>query len=137
MSCTSSHRFRTTRRIRLAGGWRQPTDARNAVDFFREVAGAANEETSHRILPRARRAATDKTVGPAAFRAILGGFYQKYKIAGATTQDFIAFASERGGPPVRALLADWMTSTRWTVLLSAGRSLEHLAASYRAVATKP
>jgi hypothetical protein len=99
--------------------------------------GKARMTDESYLVGRIMFALIEKTVGPQTFRAIVGGFYQKYKSAGATTQDFIAFAGKRGGAPVRALLADWMTSTRWIALLATNQSLDRIAASYRAVARQP
>jgi hypothetical protein len=99
--------------------------------------GKARMTDESYVVGRLMFAVLHKTVGPEAFRAIIGGFYQQYRATGATTQDFIRFAGERGGAAVQALLADWMTSTRWTQALSAGRSLDDIAASYRTVAARP
>ena len=76
-------------------------------------------------------AVLEKTVGPEKFREIVGGFYQKYKVTGATTQELIAFAVQAGGAPVETLLSEWMTSTRWAERILAGQSLSEIAASYR------
>jgi hypothetical protein len=73
----------------------------------------------------------EKTVGPAEFREIVGGFYQRYKTDGATTADFADFAESRGGAPVRVLLSEWLTSTRWLERLRTGETLGQMAQRYR------
>jgi len=74
----------------------------------------------------------EKTAGSDEFFRILREFYRQYKISGADTARFVSFAGERGGAPVRALLADWLTSTAWLGKLRSGRSLDAIAAEYRA-----
>jgi hypothetical protein len=74
----------------------------------------------------------EKTAGSVEFSRLLRDFYQQYKISGAGTREFAAWLGDRGGAPVRALLADWLTSTAWVAKLRSGRPLDAIAAEYRA-----
>jgi hypothetical protein len=74
----------------------------------------------------------EKTAGSDEFFRLLRDFYQQYKISGADTARFASFAGDRGGLPVRALLADWLTSTNWVAKVRSARPLDAIAAEYRA-----
>ena len=93
--------------------------------------GRAGMTDSSYLVGRLMFAALEKTVGPERFRAILGGFFQRYKDSGAGTREFVAWAGGHGGAPARALLSDWLTSTGWLERLRSGVTIDALAASYR------
>jgi len=61
---------------------------------------------------------------------MLGGFYQRYKLSGATTADLATYLEEKGGGPVRALLDEWLTTARWALRLRAGETPAAIAARY-------
>jgi len=73
----------------------------------------------------------EKTIGAARFREVLGGFYQRYKLSGATTADLASYLEDQGGGPVRALLEEWLTTARWALRLRAGETPAAFAARYR------
>ncbi len=73
-------------------------------------------------------------VGHDKFGEIVGGFYERYRESGATTDEFIEYASSIAGPDgldLEALFSDWIYSTRWTELVAEHDSAVALARRYR------
>jgi aminopeptidase N len=72
-----------------------------------------------------------RLVGERAFRAIVGGYYQKHAAAGGTTEEFVEEAKAASGVPVEAVFRDWLFTTRWCELLASGTPVRALAETYR------
>jgi hypothetical protein len=70
-------------------------------------------------------------VGPAEFNEIVGGFYRRYRLSGATTEDFVKHASDVASPDLGKLFADWLYTTAWLDPVSRGASFADLIERYR------
>jgi hypothetical protein len=70
-------------------------------------------------------------LGEQAFGRIIGGFYQKHRVGGATTAQFVDYVKQNAPVDLTEFFSDWMYSTRWYERLSKGETMEQLARSYR------
>ena len=71
-----------------------------------------------------------RVMGAKAWRAAVGGYYQRHFATGGTTAEFVREASATAGPRIDPIFQDWLFSTRWCGRLSAG-SLRSVADGYR------
>lgn len=71
-----------------------------------------------------------RIVGPEDFRRTVGGFYQRYAVDGATTDDFVTYVRQVGGPATDALFRDWLYTVDWWALVESGTDIEDLVARY-------
>jgi hypothetical protein len=70
-------------------------------------------------------------LGEQAFTRIIGGFYQKYRVGGATTAQLVDYVKQNAPFDLTGFFDDWMYSTRWYERLQRGETMEQLARSYR------
>ena len=82
-------------------------------DYGREDIGDYSYGVGLLMFDRMYRIAGHET-----FCRIIGGFYQQYVAIGATTDQFAQYAIKLGGEPVKALLDEWLYSTRWLEVLN-------------------
>jgi hypothetical protein len=73
----------------------------------------------------------NELVGPEAFNRAIGGFYREYRVAGGSTDDFVAVAARVTAADLSAFFEDWVYSTEWTELVRTRGSLAEMAAVYR------
>jgi hypothetical protein len=76
----------------------------------------------------------DRVVGRENFRRIMGGFYRRFVRSGATTQEFAEYVAAAGGPPVCAVLKDWLLSVDGWRNLESGEDPEAMISRYRQTA---
>ena len=76
----------------------------------------------------------DRVVGRENFRRIMGGFYRRFVRSGATTQEFAEYVAAAGGPPVCAVLKDWLLSVDGWGNLESGEGPEEMISRYRQTA---
>jgi hypothetical protein len=72
----------------------------------------------------------DQVVGRETFGHMVGGFYREFQ-SGASTHDFATFLVAAGGPPVCALLRDWLLTVEGWQQLEAGLTAAALIDRYR------
>jgi len=72
-----------------------------------------------------------RLVGQKEFNAIIGFFYHKYASAGATTNDFIAYANETSKFDLTDFFQDWVYTTNWYKRISEVQSISELESYYR------
>lgn len=70
-------------------------------------------------------------VGAADFNRIIGGFYEKYHVSGATTDDFVRYANSVTELDLGRFFSDWVYSTGWLELVTAHDTAAEMAAVYR------
>lgn len=69
-------------------------------------------------------------LGADRFNAIVSGYYQGYA-KGATTNEFVRFASANGGGDLARFFNDWIFTTRWLRMFDKANSVSDLAAQCR------
>ncbi len=72
-----------------------------------------------------------ETLGADNFNDVMGGFYQKYRISGATDQEFIEFAKQTAAYDLTSFFNDWFFTTAWYDRLKSGTTLRGMAPGYR------
>ena len=70
-------------------------------------------------------------VGPQRFRAIIGGFSRQYAITGASTSDFVTFATRTAHMDLKKLFDDWVYTTGWWSAIKNGATYPELVRQYQ------
>jgi hypothetical protein len=131
-------------------GWTGRPDAETAtLEWLKTRAGS---DSLLRTVPPAeygRRALTDYSysvgdvmfaalydlVGEEQFKAIVGGYYQKYA-AGGSTRELVAFAKATSSRSLDAFFDDWLFTTRWVEVIRGASSIADVADHYRTSGTR-
>ncbi|NNG17860.1 MAG: hypothetical protein HKM89_15400 [Gemmatimonadales bacterium] len=69
--------------------------------------------------------------GPEAFDAAIGGYFQRYRQSGGTTEAFVEFFQESTSARLEGFFDDWLSTTQWVDRLRAAGSVEAMVAEYR------
>jgi hypothetical protein len=69
--------------------------------------------------------------GPDAFDAAIGGYFQRHRESGGTTEAFVRFFQESTSARLEGFFDDWLRTTRWVDRLRGAGSLNVLIAEYR------
>jgi hypothetical protein len=72
----------------------------------------------------------DQLLGRRALGELLGTFYRRFAVAGASTREFAHYAVDHGGSPVCALLRDWLFTVEGWRKLDAGIPPDDLIRAY-------
>lgn len=70
-------------------------------------------------------------VGQSELNRVVGGFYERYRIDGANTADFIEHANSVTTVDLESFFRDWIYTMRWYEQVRAGANIEDLVARYR------
>jgi hypothetical protein len=69
--------------------------------------------------------------GPEAFDAAIGGYFQRYRTSGGTTEAFVEFFQESTSVDLEGFFDDWLRTTHWVDRLRGAGSVNALIAEYR------
>jgi aminopeptidase N len=70
-------------------------------------------------------------VGADQFNQIIGSFYSRFHLTGATLDDFIHHCQQTAGPELERFFDDWIYSTHGIQLLMEGKSFQELMQFYK------
>jgi len=72
-----------------------------------------------------------ETLGQENFNRAVGGYYQQYRLTGATTRQFVDYVKQHSPYDLSELFNDWMYTTKWYDRLKQGETIQRMAATYR------
>ena len=72
-----------------------------------------------------------RLIGPDEFNAVIGGYYRKYSISGATTDDFVRYALTTSSFDLNKFFQDWVYTTNWVGRIRDAREISEIEAYYK------